>query len=86
MLVCARVIAAINSSLDPGVRHSCPLIMSSIPSITEWIDTALTAVAVRPEFRDNLREELEQWLVKAIAVQVSPCEFCWGVYLLISHM
>jgi hypothetical protein len=44
--------------------------MSSIPSITEWIEAALTTVAVRPELRDNLREELEDWLVKASGVQV----------------
>jgi hypothetical protein len=45
--------------------------MSSIPSIANWIETASTTVAVRPELRDNLREELEQWLVQASVVQVS---------------
>jgi hypothetical protein len=52
--------------------------MSSIPSITEWIETALTTVAVRPELRDNLREEIEQWLVTALSVQVSLIDFLRG--------
>jgi hypothetical protein len=46
--------------------------MPPIPSLPEWVDTAHTMVAVRPELRDNLREELEHWLAWAIAVQVSP--------------
>jgi hypothetical protein len=45
--------------------------MSSIPSLADWIDNASTTVAVRPELRDNLREELEQWLAQASVVQVS---------------
>jgi hypothetical protein len=49
--------------------------MSSIPSITEWIATALTTVAVRPDFRDSLHEELEQWLTAAVGVQVSGVSF-----------
>jgi hypothetical protein len=53
--------------------------MSSIPSITKWIETALTTVAVRPEMRENLREELEQWLAKATSVQVSVIDFSWAV-------
>jgi hypothetical protein len=52
--------------------------MSSIPSITEWIETALTTVAVRPELRENLREEIEQWLVIALSVQVSRIGFPRG--------
>jgi hypothetical protein len=52
--------------------------MSSIPSITEWIETALTTVAVRPELRDNLREEIEQWFVIALSVQVSIIDFLRG--------
>jgi hypothetical protein len=45
--------------------------MSSIPSITEWIETALTTVAVRPDLRESLHEELEQWVTTAVGVQVS---------------
>jgi hypothetical protein len=45
--------------------------MSSIPSLANWIETASTCVAVRPDLRDNLREELEQWLAQASVVQVS---------------
>jgi hypothetical protein len=39
--------------------------MSSIPSITEWIETTVTTVVIHPELRDNLHEEREQWLAKA---------------------
>jgi hypothetical protein len=49
--------------------------MSSIPSITEWIQTALTTIAVCPELRDNLRKELQQWLAKVIGVHVSEVIF-----------
>jgi hypothetical protein len=45
--------------------------MSSIPSLADWIETATTTVAVRPDLRDNLREELEQWLAQASVMQVS---------------
>jgi hypothetical protein len=41
--------------------------------ITEWIETVLTTTAVCPALRDNLREELEQWVAKATEVQVSIC-------------
>jgi hypothetical protein len=44
--------------------------MSSIPSITEWIEAALTTVAVCPDLQDNVCEELEDWLAKASGVQV----------------
>lgn len=51
--------------------------MSATPSLAEWIETATTTLAVRPELRENLREELEQWLAGAIVVQVSGGR-CYG--------
>jgi hypothetical protein len=45
--------------------------MSSIPTITEWLKMVTTAVAVHPEYREDLQEEFGDWLVKAAAVQVS---------------
>jgi hypothetical protein len=51
--------------------------MSSIPSITEWIEMALTTIGVCPELWENLRKELEQWLVKVHTVQISRGVSCW---------
>jgi hypothetical protein len=45
--------------------------MSSIPPLSEWLETATTTVAVRPEYRENLKEEFDDWLEKAASVQVS---------------
>jgi hypothetical protein len=56
--------------------------MSSIPTITEWIEAALTTVAVRPEYRDDLQEEFADWLVKAAAVQVRSGRFAAGYGLI----
>jgi hypothetical protein len=59
------------SALALGTMPYHWLDMSSIPTITEWIENALMTTAVRPKLRDNLWEELEQWVVKATEVQVS---------------
>jgi hypothetical protein len=45
--------------------------MSSIATIAEWTEAATTIVAVRPEYRENLQEEFEDWLGRAASVQVS---------------
>jgi hypothetical protein len=44
--------------------------MTTLPSITEWIEMALTTVSVRPDFHENLREDLEGWAEKAMGLQV----------------
>jgi hypothetical protein len=54
----------------PGVLQPHCSTMSITPTLAEWIETATTTLAVRPELRDNLREELEQWLAEAFALQV----------------
>jgi hypothetical protein len=50
--------------------------MSSIATIAEWTEAAMTIVAVHPQYRENLQEEFEDWLGRAATMQVSSKRYC----------
>jgi hypothetical protein len=70
-MVRARRLVDINWCPKPDARLQRWHRMSSTPTLSEWIETATTTLAVRPEYRENLKEEFGDWLEKAASVQVS---------------